>query len=275
MNSLPGSSRTRTAGLQVHQSFSDWAKAMRMWRLWGALGWEDLSDRYRRTALGVSWLVTSFALFIAVYILVFGHSSGMSQADYALYVTIGFGLWTFISATVGEGCVAYSTSANWILGTSIPYPVFIFQTIYRNYLIFLLNLLVIAIALLWLKRSWSLASLWALPALLVYMITPIWLAAILAPLCARYRDALHAVQTGIRLLFFATPILWLPGQRSQLALLAHYNPVSYFIDIVRAPLISDAFPYTSWIVVLTVNCVGLLAGFITYALTRNRVVYWL
>jgi ABC-type polysaccharide/polyol phosphate export permease len=257
------------------RSISDWANALRTWRLWTALAREDLSDRYRRTVLGVSWLVTSFALFIAVYILVFGRGSGVSQAEYALYVTIGFGLWNFISGAVGDGCVAYSASGNWILGTSIPYPAFIFQTVYRNYLVFLLNLFVIAIALLWLKSEWSPAMLWALPGLLVYMITPLWLAAILAPLCARYRDGLHAVQTGMRLLFFATPILWLPTQRSQLALLAHYNPLSYFIDIVRVPLIYDAFPYTSWIVVLTINGVGLLAGAATYALTRHRVAYWL
>lgn len=257
------------------QSFGDWTKAARMWRLWTALGREDLSDRYRRTVLGVSWLVTSFALFIFVYIVVFGHGSGLSQSEYALYVTLGFGLWSFISGAVGDGCVAYSASSNWILGASIPYPAFIFQIVYRNWLVFLLTLLVIAVALLWLKSNWTHNMLWALPGLLVYVVTPVWLTAILAPLCARHRDALHAVQTGMRLLFFATPILWLPSQRAQLALLAHYNPLSYFIDIVRTPLIYDAFPHDSWIVVLMINGFGMLAGITTYALTRNRVAYWL
>lgn len=260
---------------QLSHSSEDWMKAVRMWRLWTALGREDLSDRYRRTMLGVSWLVTSFALFILVYILVFGSGSGLSQGQYALYVTIGFGLWSFISGAVGDGCVAYSASSNWILGSSIPYPVFIFQIVYRNWLVFLLTLLVIAVAVLWLKPAWTVSMLWSAPALLVYVVTPVWIAAILAPLCARYRDALHAVQTGMRLLFFATPILWLPNQRAQLALLAHYNPVSYFIDIVRAPLINDVFPYHSWMVVLMINAVGLLAGAAVYSLTRDRVAYWL
>lgn len=260
---------------QLLQSSGDWIKAAGMWRLWTELGREDLSDRYRRTVLGVSWLVTSFALFILVYILVFGSGSGLTHGEYALYVTIGFGLWSFISAAVGDGCVAYSASSNWILGAAIPYPAFIFQVVYRNWLVFLLTLLVIAAALLWLKPSWSLGMLWVAPALLVYVITPVWLGAILAPLCARYRDALHAVQTGMRLLFFATPILWLPSQQTQLALLAHYNPLSHFIDIVRIPLINGAFPHDSWTVVLIINAIGLMAGAATYAMTRDRVAYWL
>lgn len=257
------------------ESTHDWLRAARMWRLWSALGREDLTDRYRRSSLGVVWLVASFGLFIAVYMLVFGHGSGLSTAQYTLYVTIGFGLWNYIAGIVGESCVAYTGSGNWIQGTAIPYPVFILQTVYRNLLVFVLTLAVILAAMLWLSEGWRWDMLWALPGLLVYVVTPLWLTAIFAPLCARYHDLFHAVQTGMRLLFFATPILWLPTQRAQLELLAHWNPLTYFIDIVRAPLLGQGLPLQSWLVVGMANAVGLAAGWATYTLTRNRVVYWL
>lgn len=257
------------------KSLQDWRDALRMWRLWTALGREDLSDRYRRTVLGVSWLVTSFALFILVYIVVFGHGSGLTLSQYALYVTIGFGMWSFISSVVSDSCVAYTASSGWILGSAIPYPVFFLQSLFRNSIVFSLTLLVIAGALAWEKESWSATMLYAIPAVLSYALPPIWLAAILAPLCARYRDLYHAVQTAMRLLFFVTPILWLPGQRAQLALMAKYNLLTYFIDIVRSPLIYDVFPARSWAIVIATNIIGALVGLAVYALTRNRVVYWL
>lgn len=257
------------------ESAHDWLKAARMWRLWSALGFEDLIERYRRSYLGVTWLVASFALFILVYMLVFGQGSGLSTADYTLYVTIGFGLWSFMASVVGESCTAYTGSGNWIQGTAIPYPVFILQTLYRNWLVFLLTLAVIVGTLLWLGEHWEWDMLWALPALAVYVITPLWLMALLAPLCTRYHDLYHAVQTGMRLLFFATPILWLPTQREQLALMAHWNLLTYFIDIVRAPLQGEGVPVHSWMVVGIANAIGLVAGFITYMFTRNRIVYWL
>lgn len=260
----------------ARKSVQDWKNAFHMWRLWTSLGWEDLSDRYRRTFLGVSWLVTSFALFILVYIIVFHEMSGVSGREYALYVTIGWGLWGFINSVVQDSCTGYITSSNWMLGVAIPYPVFFLQAAFRNWMVFLLSLLVVIGILAWLKTGWTLTMLWAIPGLLTYVITPLWLAAILAPLCARYRDALHAIRTAMQLLFFATPILWLPGERESLVgLIAKYNVLTYFVDIVRAPLIHDVVPLRSWAIVLAVNAIGLVLGFFAYASTRNKVAYWL
>lgn len=253
----------------------DWKRSFRMWRLWTALGMEDLSDRYRRTILGVSWLITSFAAFIFVYIAIFGHGSGVTLAEYGLYVTIGFGLWGFVSSSVLNGCTVYTSARSWIMGESIPYPVFFLQTVFRDCVVFLMTLLVIAAALVWKKEAWTPTNLWAIPGLLIYVLPPLWLGAILAPLCTRYRDVMHAIQTGMRVLFFATPILWLPSQRSSLAVIAKYNILTYFIELVRAPLLENTVPVNAWLVVLAVNAVGIVIGFVTYAATRDRIVYWL
>jgi ABC-type polysaccharide/polyol phosphate export permease len=258
------------------RSLQDWKEAFRLWRLWTTLGWEDLSDRYRRTFLGVSWLLTSFALFILVYIVVFHEMSGVSGREYALYITIGWGLWGFINSVVSDSCLGYITSSNWMLGVAIPYPVFFLQAAFRNWVVFLLTLVVVVAIMLWLKSGWTSAMLWAIPGLLSYLITPLWLAAILAPLCARYRDLLHAIRTAMQLMFFATPILWLPGQRDSLVgIIARYNFLTYFVDVVRFPLIHDGFPAKSWLVVIAVNAIGLVLGFLTYTLTRKKVAYWL
>ena len=50
----------------------DWTRAARLGSLWTSLALEDLRDRYSRTALGLLWIVVSFALFVAVKIVVFG-----------------------------------------------------------------------------------------------------------------------------------------------------------------------------------------------------------
>jgi ABC-type polysaccharide/polyol phosphate export permease len=268
-------SRLASGRRAVSLALHEWTKSFRMWRLWIALGMEDLSDRYRRTMLGISWVVTSFAAFIFVYIEIFGHGSGVTLAEYGLYVTVGFGLWSFVSSSVSNGCSVYTSSRNWIMGESIPYPVFFLQTVFRDFVVFMMTLLVIAAALVWKKQVWSPTTLWAIPGVLAYLLPPLWLGAILAPLCTRYRDVMHAIQTAMRVLFFATPILWLPSQRSGLAFIAKYNVLTYFIEIVRAPLLENTFPANAWIVVLLVNAVGIVVGFATYAATRDRIVYWL
>lgn len=253
----------------------DWVRAFHLWRLWTALGAEDLSDRYRRTFFGVTWVVTSFAAFVFVKVLVFGQMSPASFGEFAMFVTVGFGLWSYISLMVLDCCSAYVTSHNWLMGTSIPYPVFFLQAIYRNWLVFALTLLVMFGVLIWKQTHWTPVMFAAIPGLLSYMIAPMWFAAIMAPLCLRYRDVYHFMQTVMRLLFFITPILWMPGTTAGLAKLAKYNPVTHFIEIVRMPLVYNTVPWDSWAVVIVVNVLGLAIGAYMYASTRNKVAFWL
>lgn len=255
-------------------SWRDWDRALRLYPLWTSLAMEDLRDRYRRTFLGLLWIVFSFALFVLVKILIFGQLTTVSTAEFGIFVTLGFGLWSYINSAVIDGCTAYMHARPWILGTATPYPVFLLQAAYRNWLIFGLILLVMAAALYWKTSHWTLTMLWALPGLAMYLVTSIWLVTVLAPLCARYRDLYHAIQTGLRLIFFATPILWIPAASGRLALIALWNPLSHFVAIVRDPLMYDRIPVTSWLVVLVINAVGIISAVALYALTRRRIAHW-
>ncbi len=258
----------------LRTAFTDWAKSVRMASLWANLALEDLHDRYRRTALGLVWIVASFALFVMVKVLIFGQLSSASTAEFGIFVTIGFGLWAYVNSMVVDACTAYMHARPWILATAIPYPVFLLQAVLRNWMVFALTMLVMAVALYWKPTGWSMRALSVLPALLCYVVTSVWLAAILAPVCARYRDVYHAIQTGLRLVFFATPILWMPADSGKLAMIARLNPISHYIAIIREPLIYDRIPSESWLVVLAINVVGLVLAVFVYASTRRRVAHW-
>jgi ABC-type polysaccharide/polyol phosphate export permease len=78
----------------------------------------------------------------------------------------------------------------------------------------------------------------------------------------------------MRLLFFATPILWMPPPGSFLDRVAQLNPISHFIAIVRDPLIHDTVPMLSWVVVLVITAIGVPAGVLCYARTRDKIVFW-
>ena len=259
---------------EISAALQDWRRSFAQAPLWFNLALEDLRDRYRRTLLGVAWIVISFALFVAVKVLVFGQMVSASKAEFGLFVAIGFGLWSYINAMVVDACTAYMYSRAWILGTAIPYPVFLLQAVLRNCLTFALILLVVALAMVWKPTPWSANAWLAIPGLLAYVVTSVWLTAILAPLCARYRDLHHAIQTGMRLMFFVTPILWMPRTSPTLAWIAGVNPLTSFIEIVRAPLLYGEVPAASWMVVLLINLAGGVLGLLTYASTRKRIAYW-
>jgi len=255
-------------------SLADWSKAVRQVSLWTNLALEDLRDRYRRTILGLAWIPASFALFVAVKVLIFGQLTSVSTAEFGVFVALGFGLWSYISSMVMDAGTAYLHSRPWILGTTTPYPVFLLQAVFRNWLIFGFILLVMIGALYWKPTAWTWAMLWALPGLFAYLLASLWLAAVLAPLCARYRDLYHMIQTTLRLVFFATPILWMPAASGRLAMIARWNPISHFVAIVRDPLMYDRIPINSWLVVAGINMVGVLLAVMVYTRTRRRVAHW-
>ena len=260
------------AGLAV--ALDDWKRALGMWRLWVALGHEDLLDRYRRTAFGLGWIIVSFALFVGVKVVVFGQMAGVTAREFGLFVTIGFGLWSFISAMVLDGCTAFLHARHWILGIALPQPVFLLQVLVRNLIVFASIVAVIAAVLAWQLETLSPAAWTVLPALACYVLTSLWLSAVLAPACARYRDLNQLAQIAVRLLFFVTPILWMPGISERLELIAALNPVTHFIEVVRQPLMYGHVPSGSWAWVLAITALGLPAGAVVYASTRDRVVFW-
>jgi ABC-type polysaccharide/polyol phosphate export permease len=255
-------------------SARDWIQGARLTSLWTNLALEDLRDRYRRTALGLGWIAVSFALFVLVKIFIFGQLAAVSAAEFGVFVTLGFGIWSFMNSMVLDGCMAYMQARPWILGTATPYPVFLLQAVYRNLLMFGFILAVMAVAMIWKPAPWRVQALAVIPALAIYIVTSVWLSAILAPLCARYRDLYHMMQTGMRLIFFATPILWMPESSGRLAMIAEANPLSHFVAIFRDPLMYNRVPMDSWIVVLAINAVGLVGGVVAYAATRRRLAHW-
>ena len=276
MRAMPATARSRPAGApsMFARALDDWSRALRMTPLWTSLALEDLRDRYRRTVLGLFWIVASFALFVLVKILVFGQLANVPTAEFGIFVTLGFGLWSYINAMVLDACTAYMQARPWILGTATPYPVFLLQAVYRNLIVFAFILLVMAAAMYWKHTPWQVQAFSVLPGLLVYVLTSLWLCAILAPLCARHRDLYHTAQTGMRLIFFATPILWMPQSSGRLAMISQANPLSHFVAIVRDPLMYNRIPRDSWTVVLAINAVGLVAGVLVYAWSRRRVAHW-
>jgi ABC-type polysaccharide/polyol phosphate export permease len=79
----------------------------------------------------------------------------------------------------------------------------------------------------------------------------------------------------MRLVFFATPILWMPQVNERLATIAAWNPVTHFLAVVRDPLLYDRVPVESWWVVAAVNVAGILAAAWSYAASRRNIVFWI
>ena len=244
-------------------------------RLWWALALEDIRSRYMRSFMGVGWILISFALFVSVKILIFTPLSSEKLGYFANYVTIGFFIWNFIASSMVDGCASFIGAQSWIKGVKLPLSVFVYQTVTKNVLLNVVNLLVVIIVMVLVRHPITLAALWTIPFLVLLIVNALWVTFLFSTIGARFRDVPHLIQTIMRVLMFLTPILWMPEDIGQLWNYLQYNPFAHYIILIRDPIVDGVVPMDSLMVVLGITVLGWAAAFLTYQYGRKRVVFWL
>jgi ABC-type polysaccharide/polyol phosphate export permease len=258
-------------------ALSDIAAATRRYSLVGMLGWQDVRQRYRRSALGPLWLTISMGVMIGTIGIVFGTIFKSPMTEFLPFIAIGIILWSFISMVITEGCTGFIAAEGIIKQLPIPLFVHILRMIWRNILILGHNVVIFPIILLAVGKPLYLTAFLAIPGLLLLLVNLTWVALILALLCARYRDLAQIVGSVLQVVFYLTPIMWMPKNLPKGAglYLLDLNPMYHLLEIVRAPLLGD-FPTTiNWVVACALALVGWLFAIALYGRYKRRIAYWL
>lgn len=246
-----------------------------MWRLWGTLGLQDIRQRYRRSVLGPFWLTLSLAVLVAALGLLYGQLMGRRYQEYVPHLTLGFIAWQFINGVVSDGCKTFTAAESWIKNVRSPLSLFVFRLVWRHLIISAHNLLVYVGVALLLGIWCGVAGLLAVPGLLLILANAVWVVLLVGILCARFRDIPPIVGSLMRLAFFVTPILWMPDQLGTRSHLAMLNPFTYFVELLRAPLLGQAPGATTWLLALLVTILGWGIAWPVFVRFRPRVAYWL
>ncbi|WP_273727548.1 ABC transporter permease [Brucella gallinifaecis] len=264
-----------TKGAKV--AIGDIKEALSKYRLALIFGWQDVAQRYRRSRVGAFWLTLNMAVFIAALGLIFGTLFQSEMHEFLPYLCAGIITWGFISTSLGEGCVAFTSSEGIILQVRMPLFTHILRAIWRNIIIFAHNIVIFPILLLIMGRMINFNVLWALPGFLLICFNLSWMMLILAVLCSRFRDMTQVVSNILQVLFYATPIMWmvkiLPEHISRWFI--DLNPFYHLIELVRAPLLGQAPTATDWGFAAGLAVIGWIIAIAFFGRYRWRVAYWL
>jgi ABC-type polysaccharide/polyol phosphate export permease len=256
----------------MRTTLSDIVSGLRQWRLWSLLALEDFKATYKRTLIGPLWVAASFAAFVGVKIFIFGSLNQLGGGEYfSGYVTLGFMMWTYLANAVNSGVNAFTSSRNWILGVSMPYSVFIFQKIALS----LLNLaFVVVAAALILTMFMSISAkayLLALSGIAVTVISLFWVQLLLAVLGVFFRDIIQLVSTIMRIMFFLTPIIWMPAAIGARANFVQWNPFTHYLAIVRAPILDGELPLISLYIVFGIGGLAAILAIFAFGFARKYI----
>lgn len=241
------------------------------WRLWSMLAFDEWRLKYHRTIFGPLWIIFAFLAFILTKLLIFTNLVEDNADYYAAYLTIGFMVWLFLVQCLTEGGTTFVRSKNWILGIDAPCSVFLISA-FQNCLINAFVNAIPALAIAHIVYGISLHNvLLALPPFLLIAFCMFWSMLALSVLTVFSRDLTQLVATIMRIMFFLTPILWMPSQIGGVGDIVKYNPFAYLIDIVRQPLLEGTISPELWIFVLSLGLLTMLFSLLIFHFAYKKI----
>ena len=256
---------------------SDIAAAFRRYHLIGMLGWQDVLQRYRRSALGPFWLTISMGVMIGTIGIVFGEIFKTPLTFFFPFLAAGMILWSFIASVVTEGCTGFIAADAIIKQLPIPMFAHVMRMLWRNILILGHNIVILPLVLLAVGRLPGWVAFLSIPGFLLLVVNLTWVSLLLGIFCARYRDLPQIVASALQVLFYLTPIMWVPSSLPAHAgaYLLDLNPVFHVINLVRSPLLGQLPTSLDWIVSFGLLLFGWSVALIVYGRYKRRIAYWL
>ena len=125
--------------------------------------------------------------------------------------------------------------------------------------------------------SIEISSLLVIPGFIILCVNLFWLSIVISFLCARYRDCKQIVDAFVLILFYISPVIWMPtalSPKSSVFILAP-NPAYHLISIVRSPLLGMYPSLASWLISSVMGCLGMVFALCVFGKYRRSLSYWL
>ncbi|MEA2879149.1 MAG: lipopolysaccharide transport system permease protein [Hyphomicrobiales bacterium] len=258
----------------VPNAIEDFIDGLRRWELWGALGWHDIRQRYRRSVIGPFWLTISMGVMVFGLAYVYGAIFSQPLDKYLPYVAVGMIVFGLITSIANDASQVFILASRTILQTRAPLSLYVYQMLWRNLLIFAHNALIYLLIIPFFPVGLGLVSLLALLGLLLVIVMGAFVGVILATLSARFRDVPPIVNSVTQIAFFLTPIFWTPSALKGREEFIYFNPFYYVLEVIRMPLLGEVPPPTVWLVVIGMTILAGVVAVLFFARFRARIAYW-
>lgn len=269
-----------TKNSKYYQAITDIIEGIKLWRLAFSLGWFDLKLRYKGSALGPIWITSTSAAMIATMSVIYSSLFKMDLHHYLPYVALSTILWQHgMATTLSDACQCFLQADDTIHSIKLPFFLQALRTIIRNAIILSLNLVIPFIVFIAFGINPGWIALLSILGFLLWIINGLAICLLLGCVCARYRDIPQIINSLIQIVFYVTPIIWLPYQLKHHINYLMYNPLYPIIEVVRGPLCSSLlghpFNFQIWIYALGYSFIlWLFSGYI-FIRARGRLAFWI
>ena len=238
----------------------------------------DTSLRYRSQALGALWMIGSTLAFVLILGTLFSQVLLRFDSEvYYAHLATGFILWTFIQQSLQQSTRVFKKNQSMIQNGYVKYVDYVLRMVGGNLINLGYNLTIIVGVILFTPVPVTAADLMLLLTVPLFLLVVLGACLLLSVVAARYPDVAELTQTLLRLFFFITPIIWIPGQGKGVVLGAflYANPFYYLLEIVRGPLVYGQIPWLEIGVVAAAVPIIWLAAALAYARAKPYIPLWI
>jgi len=263
-----------TAESVPQQAIADIIEGARRYPLWSHLALHDIRQRFRRSTLGPLWLTLSMGIMIGAMGLVFSTLFQQNIRETLPYIATGIIFWGLLTSCINEGTLAFISAESFIRNVPVPVSVHFYRMIARNVFIWLFNMAIYLLVVVFFRVSVGLSIFLFLPGFVLFLINAAWISLASAILSTRYRDIPQVISNFIQVVFFVTPVFWSPAVMSHRPAFVELNPFYHLLAVVRDPLLGTSPPAWSWLFCTGMAVVGLTFTSWLYRRAHARIAYW-
>lgn len=221
------------------------------------------------TFFGLLWSFLNPVLMLTILFTIFSFRAGQDIENYAIYLLIGVVQYTHFSNTTAGGMSVLCSMEKLTSDAIFPKEVLVIGSVIADTFEFIISVifcLMIVVAF-GIPISWPI---FLLPVvLLLQLMFVLWVSLFLSILYVYVRDLRHIYQVFLRMLFFATPIFYLPDYVGHGVgrYIIQLNPLTHLIQFARTLLIEGH--WIAWDMLLLTFGINMVCLFIGIAVFRK------
>lgn len=234
---------------------------------------KDVRGKYKNSFLGVFWSFLNPLLQITVYALIFPLlMRGGAVENYTVFICCGLIPWAFFATAISRASFTIIENGNIVKKVYFPREVLPISVVTSEAINFIISTVIIIAFVLGYGVGINKFIIFYPLVLLVQYFLLIGISFIVSSITVFFRDLQHFIGIALQLLFYATPIVYAPGQiPDSFQWIIQYNPMTYVINGFRSIFYYKEMPdLVSLGIVFAISIVLCVIGYLIFHKLQKR-----
>ncbi len=223
-----------------------WKKIYNTRYFWSHLALMDLKSRFRRSKLGLLWLVCQPFFLTIVMAIVFSTVFNQPLGDYLLYILSGMVVWDLLMSSVGSGGGCLLASEQYARQFKHPMTIYSLRYAVFSIITFWIELIALVIWTVVYVPENLLVAFLTVPLTSVLLFILSWELITLAGYTnTKYRDYPQIIGLIMQTIWYLSPVFFreeMFTSNPTLALFFRLNPLTHLLNLIRCPFLYGVVP---------------------------------